>query len=489
MKNLISIKDCGILNDVLNYCSEIISEKGEEAYQEIMNLVQTVRVTMIMKTNRLQSLYLCEMLQSYSIQSQRYVQYNGDLEDNIIFNGMESFSEGEQKEIRKVLENCRRLYLDMSELKPESINKAKFKIDDFKYGIPIEDARYILPLAFNCNKEVTFEGIHFFELIRLFLEKKDIFQNMFEMIMDEIIRFLNSKPENENLTFEAEYAIRKIIMYITKNTTFTTRVLPTRFFDRYGKPDEIHRVNLLVDTVNQCHSMQKTGAAALMCTSNENDPEKIFNSKTNDQFKRITERVSAENHHTSISEHASYTLLMKMTVCCYNQYVRARHQQCIREDFNIEFTNNIIMPQTINKSIFELRFTQTVRELFMLIVKLTENTENLGSSERTDSIKSSRLEYIKQLFPMSTELRVLCTTNLVNELINKGPKRLCNNAQWEIRTLSREVISIISNDFSEDGNSKLLATARPGCCTPNGCREGKGRCKDNSNVLRFFGLK
>ena len=87
---------------------------------------------------------------------------------------------------------------------------------------------------------------------------------------------------------------------------------------------------------------------------------------------------------------------------------------------------------------------------------------------------------------MGTELRNRCTTNLVNELINKAPKRTCNKAQWEIAQITRTVINTIADDIGKD--NRLLEVANPGCCTKNGCPEGKGRCKDNSNVIKIFGI-
>ena len=489
MKNQITIKDCGMLNSILNFCVEEVAEYPEspDTINIILNAVQAVRVTMLMETNRLQSLYLCEMLQSYSIQSQRYTRYDGEINDIAIFNNSKLFTEGEQEAIAETIKKCRDLYLKMTELKEGSENKTKFTIDDFKYGIPVEDGRFILPLAICCNKECTFEGINFFKLLKLFETHEGIFPGMYEMLMEEIIRYLNTKPGIGELSEDGESCILSIIKLIINNIDVETRTLPSRFFNRYGNKEEIAEVNLLKDDINRYSAMRLTGAAALMCTTGGKTAEEVFNSKTEEEFKKITERVSGDQHHTSIAENASYTFLMKMSVACYNQYVRARHQQCLREEFDIETTHSVLVPSTISISGFAKEFIAMANELIMLICKLIENTQNcFGNSNLADITRKNRMDAIKQLYPMGTELRILCTTNLVNELINKAPKRTCNKAQWEIAQITRTVINIIANDIGKD--NRLLEVAKPGCCTKNGCPEGKGRCKDNSNVIKIFGI-
>ena len=483
MKNSIEIIDCGLLQTILNYSAEAYAADGEEAIQEIMNLFQLSRVTMLMRTNRLQSLYLCEMLQSYSIQSQRYNRYDGDLNTDCIFNNLEYFTKGEEEAIADIIKKCSELYLEMTELKEESKNKSKYTIDDFKYGIPVEDARFILPTAFSCNKEVTFEGLSILGLFKLFKCERGIFPNMYEMLMDEVIRFLNTSDQGK-LSADGESFMRKIIELLVELTPYTNRVGSERFFNVLGERENIEDINLLKDSINKESSMHKTGAAALMCTST-GDINDIYCSKSEEEFKHITERVAGGQHHMSILNHVTYSLLMKMSVPCYNQYVRHIHQQCIREDFHLDMLPYFIVPSSVSESPFLERFLELHVELCKVIQKLTENTENdTSASELSEIRRKYRMDAIKQLYPMGVELRVVCVTNLQNELKNKFPKRLCNKAQWEMRNVTRGVYSLVSNDIGND--NELLNDAKPGCCTKNGCPEGRGHCKDNSDVIKIF---
>ena len=52
MKNQIIIKDCGMLNSILNFCVEEVAEYSPttDTINTILNAVQAIRITMIMET-------------------------------------------------------------------------------------------------------------------------------------------------------------------------------------------------------------------------------------------------------------------------------------------------------------------------------------------------------------------------------------------------------------------------------------------------------
>lgn len=494
MKTKIRIKDFGMLGDIVDKAALIISDENnyneegslkEEKLNEIMTIFQLPRVTMTLETNRYQSLFLCEMLQSYDIQSQRYVRYTGDLDNDTIFTNLDLFSKGEQEAIRNIVSECTQLYLDMSKLKEGSETKAKYTLDDFENGIPIEDARFILPMCFKCNTLMTFEGLHFIELLKLFNMRRDIFDDYFDQVMEEIIRLLKVKAKEE-FSDEFNNFVYNLFNQLMNSVAVVTRVASNEYFDSYGKYDQIQDVNLIKDDTNEFSTMRKIGAAALTCTSSADTTEEVFNSCTDEEFSKVAQRVSGDMHHTSISEHGTYNFLFKMSVACYNQYVRARHQQCVREDFSPEISLRNVVPSTISKnSEYCQKYMKTCLDLGTLICKLYENIENdPATSDKEIEINKLKKEAIKQLFPMGLEIRVMCTTNLVNEVYNKAPKRACNKAQWEIRDITNKVLGTIMNDIGKD--NRIMDYAKPGCCTSRGCPEGKGRCKDNSNVLKMY---
>ena len=85
---------------------------------------------------------------------------------------------------------------------------------------------------------------------------------------------------------------------------------------------------------------------------------------------------------------------------------------------------------------------------------------------------------------MAYKFTVINTTNIITELKNKGPIRLCNKAQWEMRTLSQKSVKEIRDLIGAD--NELLNLAKPSCLKGD-CKEGNECCGDNSNVKEIFG--
>lgn len=146
----------------------------------------------------------------------------------------------------------------------------------------------------------------------------------------------------------------------------------------------------------------------------------------------------------------------------------------------------MVLPASIMSSKFMGDWYTTLSKLTATIKYLYTNTLEMGDSELAVAKKEARLEAIKQLIPMGYEIRVICTTNLINETY-KATKRLCNKAHWEIGIITRMSIDLIKKEIGED--NKILDKCRPGCCTERGCSEGKFTCGDNSNVLELFNIK
>lgn len=315
-KSLIKIIDPGLLESIMGYVQNVDSS-------DFITLFKTVRISMITETNRLQSLFLCELLGSYSIQSQRYCRYDEDIDKNVIFENMDLFESDEQLMIKASLKNTTNLYLKMTELNEGSENKTKFTKDDFKHGIPIDDGRYILPMAYSCNAEMTLNGEEFLKLINLFNTNRYIFGDLYEQLMAELTDIIGG----EAVPYISNLATFMLMSKRTVNKSFFDNLFPIRSDYKY--------VHLLG---NECKytPMQKSAAGALICTTSDKSTIEILDG-CNDEVKakQLTERVVVGTNHTSVSEHASFSLLLKQSIPCYNQYVRHRHQETIREDFDV----------------------------------------------------------------------------------------------------------------------------------------------------------
>lgn len=459
-KGFIKIIDTGLLNPVLQYIDEKI-QNGEDF--DILTLIKPVRVTLLLETNRLQSLYLCELLESYSVQSQRYCRYDSDIEKNTIFTNSELFSKDEKYKINEIINKSTQLYLDMTQLKPGHENKTKYTEDDFLYNIPIDDGRYILPMVYKCNTEMTVDGEGFLKLLKLLKEHRGIFGNMYETLLSyNIPSYFEMSP---------------------------IRVAPVDFFNHIiGERCDWDCNVRLIENEDAVNPMQKSGAGALICTTSDQSVEEVFESKSIEQFTKITERVAYGTKHTSITEHSSVMFTTMCSVACYNQFIRHRHQEALREEFDFEFIINnyipFIFPESITNSEFNIRVMTLLTDMRELIEILYNNTF-ISNSELEIMNQNKRLDAISQILPMGYQLRVIWSSNLSNE-IYKASKRTCMKAQWEIRHITHEILSLMQK-YTIHENELLLSDAKPGCCNGKGCPEGKFRCKDNREVFKLFG--
>lgn len=482
-KNYFKIIDAGMLKRVVSY----ILEGGDS--EEFGIIFKPVRVSMILETNRYQSLFLCELLGSYSIQSQRYCRFDGDVQDNTIISGEKYFSEDELSAIYNMIEDCRNLYLEMSELKEGCENKTKYTKDDFKYGIPIDDARFILPMVYTSNTEMTLNGEQFIKFYNLLLNEND-------SIFDDYVLFSLREQIMDICEIDGE-KLEYIEYLITRNTISAKRVVSVEYMnsivdERGDFIGQIPDVRLIKPRNNTEKAMVKSGAGALICTTYGKGVQEILESKSEEQFTKVTERVSGITKHTSISEHASFLFIMDCSVNCYNQFIRHRHQEATREEFDLDYIMNVSLPLVVPPSIINSE-TDFIGELVVLkekyedlIGRLYEKTISGASSELYNQSIKGRLNAIRQLLPMGYQVRVLWSTNLVNE-IYKASKRTCNVAQWEIRDKTVAILDFIKKEIGED--NILLKDARPNCINGKGCREGKNMCKDNSNVKELFNVK
>lgn len=106
----------------------------------VEELLKTCNVSFVLEgINRWQSTMICELKNSYVQQSQRYVTLDAD---GYV---LPQLKEEDQQKAQELIGRAFELYQRMSVLKGSF--KGRPKKEHYLYGIPVEDARYILPLA------------------------------------------------------------------------------------------------------------------------------------------------------------------------------------------------------------------------------------------------------------------------------------------------------------------------------------------------------
>ena len=412
---------------------------------EISEELKNESITLEIYCNRLQQLVLVEAKDSYSVQSQRYCKYDGDAD--FLFDGLEStFIIKYSNEITAYMKSLLTLYSQMSELKEESKNKSKYTKDDFKNGIPIDDARYILPTAFPCNIVMTVKG-------------------------DKLINLIYEMVKERNLMM---YLLNDLITELPQITRIFNNLCVYSTSMNYNSREELtNDFKISVD------DLSIAGVAALACTNSEHPSELA----KRDNLQKVANNVVAKLNHTSVAEHIDVDIHASLSLCCYNQLVRHRHQSIRRTEFDT-LIMNWLDTNDINKLLVIPESLNQYKEQIINIFDNLHTIITLLMDEVPIELKTKLASILAQLLPMGVRLGLHINSNLTNELYI-CEKRTCLLAHWEIREFTHKKINYLIDTY---GNIPLITKTYP-ACLKDGCKEGKGCCGHPEIVKEIFNNK
>lgn len=166
-----------------------------------------------------------------------------------------------------------------------------------------------------------------------------------------------------------------------------------------------------------------------------------------------------EMGHTSPLEHVSFTFGIEASRACLNQLVRHRiasysqqSQRYVRAD---GFT--CVLPGTV----------AAVPEARQVFDEAAEAARRAYARLLAFGIPKEDARY---LLPMGTVSRIVATFN-ARSLYILFRLRCCERAQWEIRDVAREMLSLVCGVAP-----RLFARAGPACETEGICPEGEFSC-------------
>ncbi len=174
---------------------------------------------------------------------------------------------------------------------------------------------------------------------------------------------------------------------------------------------------------------------------------------------RLLKKV-IESGHLSVLEHASFTFVIEgISRACSHQLVRHRiasysqqSQRYVKLD-EIEF----IFPDSILKDENRRReFTETLELCKSCYKKLLES--------------GVPVEDARYILPQATPTKIVVTMN-ARALMNFFELRCCISAQWEIRRLAEEMLSLVKSVAP-----RIFENAGPFCVTRKTCPEKKYDC-------------
>lgn len=345
-------------------------------------------------------------LASFTIKSGRYVNFS-----KAGFNLPDGFTEEQKKAIKKHYGHMFKTY------------------DKFvAAGIPVEDARFVLPYGLKTNIYMTLNarelihvictmiygrGKHYEEIYKLGLQLKAQFDERYPGLIETNEKYYTSDLSSA-LSVKAEPC--KKIEYVK------------------------HTVDLISYTPNASQSIDEF---AKFCGYDKFDIELALK----------------DDKMAKLLEHFNYTFkVQNFSLIVLKHYSRHRMQSLATSPIAVMANSSkFVIPETI-ENVPELKadFEKAIKENRRLYNKLVGEGIN---------------PYLSiYLTPHGTAIDFVSTMN-ARELLHLCNLRNCNRAQWEIRNLSVSMLKLIKNT-----DSKMFEKFGPSCYTFGICPEGRLSC-------------
>lgn len=392
--------------------------------------------------NRMVSTLLCELGFSYVQQSQRYVKM-ADTSYSLL-----DMKPNRRKEAEELIKKSFDLYGKMTKLKDDIDIKGRPKLEYYEYGIPIEDGRYILPLACNTNLVVTISGDQLLDLYELIMGAN--YRELFIELMDELKNHIPDILLMNILRLTKEKHRLDIIEDFYEND-----------FDSISSRDNIVLIN------SYSNSTVNVGLGAVTSTQELPASETYakWGKDIDSKAEGVVKRVMGYGHN-SIIEQTRTTFGMMMSLTAYHQFIRHRLSQNQRESLLqliLEDEREVVVPPTIKNSKFLDEYLEITNEFkkFRKELFFEEGVNAYNLLLNCDQVKVIT----------NTNARIDC--DIMKE-------RTCLNAQWEIRDLYIKKLKVLRN-ISE----VIYQDALPSCMRGK-CKEGKLSCGRPNEIRKII---
>lgn len=418
----------------LNRVCEFIKSKNIKSLEEeaLREILKTINISFILEgIDRAVSTLICELKLSYVQQSQRYVTALSDAMN------IPELSSEDYEAAKNLILRSTKLYEKMSILKEEAL-KGRPKSENYVYNIPIEDARYILPLAAKTNISIAMTGDRLLDFYYLINDPR--YFNLFSGLRNEFKKII---PDS-------------IIALMGENKVLKDLDLVREFYKQDFK-EPLPKEAIIYKNGFENLDL-KAGLGAVTSTGKKAPSVTLENwgEEANIKTQGICERVLGYGHE-SIAEQSRTTFLMICSLVTYHQQIRHRLSSNHREelkDIILDINREITIPQSIKESVF-------YEEFIKLVIDFKTFRREVLYKYGEDKAVPFLLNCDKIQFLISTNARI--DTKMLQE-------RICMNAQWEIRDISTVKLQKLRE------MSKVLYEGAVPSCVKGKCKEGKLSC-------------
>lgn len=411
----------------------------------VQEVLKTCNLSFVLEgINRWQSTMICELKDSYVQQSQRYVTLSADGYT------LPQLKEEDRKKAEELIGRAFALYAEMSQLKEAF--QGRPKKEHYLHGIPVEDARYILPLAVKTNLSVATTGDKLLAWFRMM--KRPLDQQMFADVHDALLAVL--PPTIGQWLEQQEYSYEDtglLNQYYQDELDKITAKKPVVLLHTFAEPELKAGLGALTSTKAEPPSavLQQWGAAAA------------------EKARGVTGRVLGYGH-TSIAEQCRTTFGMMFSLVTYHQQVRHRLPSTFREPWL-----NILLeperPPVIPQSVIDGGFEQPYRRLVQDMQRFQQRIAGhyTGGLWRYFLLNCQQVKVI-----ISTNARMDC--GMLQE-------RICCNAQWEINRIAVAKLEALRK------LSDILYRYAVPSCVYGVCKEGKMTCGRAAEMREKYGVQ
>lgn len=411
----------------------------------VKELLKTCNISFVLEgINRWQSTMICELKDSYVQQSQRYVTMDADGYT------LPDLKEEDAQKARELVGRAFALYEEMSQIKEEF--KGRPKKEHYLHGIPVEDARYILPLAVKTNLSVATTGDKLLDWFKMMNRPLDV-----QMFADVHAALLQVLPETLGQWLDKQdYEYEEMGMLNQYYQDELDEIMP-------------QRPVVLLRTFHQPEL--KAGLGALTSTKAE-PPSQVLESwgeEAAQKAKGVTRRVMGYGH-TSIAEQCRTTFGMMFSLVTYHQQVRHRLPSTFREpwlNILLEPERPPVVPQSVTDGGFEQPYRRLVQDMQRFQQRIAGHYT--GGLWRYFLLNCQQVKIIT-----STNARMDC--GMLQE-------RICNNAQWEINRIAVAKLAELRK------LSDILYQYAVPSCVYGACKEDKMTCGRAAEMREKYRIK
>lgn len=423
----------------------LLEQYSDLSQDTVQELLKTCNLSFVLEgINRWQSTMICERKDSYVQQSQRYVTMTSDGYT------LPELEKEDQIKAEALVAKTFALYEEMSQLKEAF--KGRPKREHYLYGIPVEDARYILPLAVKTNLSVATTGDKLLDWFRMMKRPEDalMFDDIRKALLEVLPESLGKWLDMQAFSFENQDVLNSHYQYEFDKITSDNTVVLLRTFEQ---PE------------------LKAGLGSLTSTKAEPPSEVLANwgADAAEKAKGVTKRVMSYGH-TSVAEQCRTTFGMMFSLVTWHQQVRHRLPNTFRESWNnllLDENRAPVIPPTVQEGGFAEQYCNLVKEVQEFQRYLAQ--KYAGGIWRYFLLNCQQVKIIT-----STNARMDC--GMLQE-------RICNNAQWEINR-----IAVAKLEKLRKLSDILYQYAVPSCVY-GACKEGKMTCGRAAEMREKYRLK